>query len=1165
MGLGWGIDVGVASLGFAVLDLDEAGQPQEIVDGVAHVYDAPTGAVERRLFRSMRRQNQRRRRRLATLKAALVQNLGLDPGFDQVVPDDETVRKGHANGGLSRVRPRALGLEVALSPEDLGRALMHLARNRGRRLSRGLRDARPDDAPEPDPKAGTPQDVKKGRGAKKAKADPESPEGMAAAARRTQDLLAALGRELGQGEPATPGQWLRREEERGNPTRQSRHTPDTPVFTRRMMQDEARRLLEAQASFHPGLTAETRASLFGLIFHEETTDGPRVGKCRYRVRGPDGAIEDRLPLASDLFQTKRILEEIAHLVTLTDPITGTKEPLTLAQRDGLRDKALAGEDLTAAKVRAWLKLGRSAEAPVLGLEVAAGAAAKKAGKGRKTEARIAGHALAKAFREAGAHDLWHGASLAERDRLACLLRTVDDREELTEVLEGEFGLEAPVAAALAQARVPQGYSAAGATATRHIIEQMQAEVIPVSEAVRRAGLRDALGTPEEDRPPRTAPLPYYGEVLPEACMGGTGEPGDPPEKRFGRVPNPVVHVALNRLRVVANEFLKRYGPPDRIGLELARDMHKSIEEREAQEKENQARQKENDRRAEMLISQGLPATRDALKMMRLWEWQKHKCLYTGQEISLEDLGRGVVEVDHILPWAETMDDRMGNLALCLREVNAFKGKRAPHAAFYPRFPRGDGRDRDYAHLLKQVQEDRPGSLWRFEPDALERVRGQERFQERFLNDTRYVGKLARAYLARLVPRESDVLCLNGAITAQLRRQWGCSTLIREIMIDEGRLDPDLFAPQGDPPADEAARAEHAKALAERVRARGKIRWDDRHHLLDAIVAGCVTRSDVQRLQTLSARGVAGEDAATVLAGIRRGVGDAAPAGFCWRPDFSPRVKAFLTTLTPEQPTRVTRKPDHDPKGALHKQTQLGVICENPDRPGLFVTLARQEVAALGAPCKDRAAFQERLEERLGIGGPARAALAAAVKAGRPVWWGRQKATDPSDAPLAALGNLERANTQLQEALLAAWDRAAETLDDKGKPKSGPLLAREAVAEVLKQAKQYRFTRVEHQKVRVLRRNKDGRPCVSYVTGSNHALVCFKRLDGSPDLEVITTLDANDTRFVPTWRRLGGHLLFTLQQGDLVEMTPPSLRSDDEEENFWGGNAQFTGWPRFLET
>ena len=57
MAIGWGIDVGVGSIGLAVLELDDDGEPQRLIDGQARIFKAATGGAERRGHRSSRTDN----------------------------------------------------------------------------------------------------------------------------------------------------------------------------------------------------------------------------------------------------------------------------------------------------------------------------------------------------------------------------------------------------------------------------------------------------------------------------------------------------------------------------------------------------------------------------------------------------------------------------------------------------------------------------------------------------------------------------------------------------------------------------------------------------------------------------------------------------------------------------------------------------------------------------------------------------------------------------------------------------------------------------------------------------------------------------------------------------------------------------------------------------
>ena len=66
-----------------------------------------------------------------------------------------------------------------------------------------------------------------------------------------------------------------------------------------------------------------------------------------------------------------------------------------------------------------------------------------------------------------------------------------------------------------------------------------------------------------------------------------------PEKKYGKISNPTVHVALNQTRVVVNALIKEYGKPTQIAIELSRDLKNSVEKKaEIARKQNQ-RAKEN--------------------------------------------------------------------------------------------------------------------------------------------------------------------------------------------------------------------------------------------------------------------------------------------------------------------------------------------------------------------------------------------------------------------------------------------------------------------------------------------------------------------------------------------------------------------------------------------
>ncbi len=1083
MKVGWGIDVGVGSLGFAVIELDTANRPARLIDGVALFYPAPTGGAGRTRHKSMRTQYGRRADRVKALRAYLVRLLNLGPGFSDTP----------AGRSTERVPLRAKGLESRLKAGDLARAILHIAKNRGQRLTRGLRD---------DSKADAKQQEKSAR----------ERQSMAHTANTTKNELAALGERLGLDGPAHPSQLLMRKAGKRRTTRLKKDREGMPVFTRPMMQAELDALLETQQPYHEALTDMACEQLREMVFEEAEPKAPSIGKCRYGVRGADGEIETRLSRGSDLFQRKRIYEEVNNL-RLISSRTAAERPLDMAQRDRLAFLLLDGQDLTAAGVRTALGLRRGALADMTSLDIRR--------KGRKTAGELKGHPLAAAMSKADALEQWRGFDEERREKIASLVRTEDDRDILNTKLK-ELDLPPDAIQVLSDARLPAAHSAAGATATRKLLAELEAEVIPHDKAEQRAGLESL-----DQEPPSLDRLPYYGEVLQGWCIGGSGAPGDADEARLGRISNPVVHVALNQLRKTANDYLKLYGKPAQICIELARDLNRSAEERDNAEKENLKNRKENEAHIESLGAHKRKLKPEDLKRMRLHRMQGGECLYTGEPICMEHLFDGSVEIDHILPYATTGDDGIPNLALVFKEANQFKRKRPPFEAFS-----GGYKGKDYEHILKRAKL-RGGSVyWRFKEDAMKRYEDREEFQRRFLNDTRYIARMAARYLS-CVCKDPDngVVSLNGRITSDLRYLWGLHTVIRDIMVEEGRLDiGDILSPRD---------GETLEERQARLKRADKVRWDHRHHLLDAVVAACTTRSDVQRLQTLAARDTGNESAREILAQIRYTEPNFENIGICWQDGFRRTVKAFLEGWRPAEATdkppatAVVVKADHDPRGQLHEATNYGLICEVPGERDKYVARDHVSISEL----------EVKQIEKLGVPETAIRAVERAKEQGARFWWGGHD-------PVSSLRNnlapdLEKMRARLLELMQEAPPEALENARTaRGQQKARAEWAKKRY--IVETTGRRRFTRVQIVSLRVLKGPLDPgkRPRQANRTRGNDRLVYFVNGEGDRDIEVVSTLDANTPGFQERWRREGGRRLFVLRRNDLVEMAvdPKDLAS-----------------------
>lgn len=127
-----GLDLGIASVGFALVNTDE----NKIVKAGVHLFetaenpkDGSSLAAPRREARSKRRRNVRRRMRLNTVLNTLKKH-----GFQDVCNITETPSTQRLN--LNPWQLRTSGLERELSDLEFGIAVYHLAKHRGFRSSR---------------------------------------------------------------------------------------------------------------------------------------------------------------------------------------------------------------------------------------------------------------------------------------------------------------------------------------------------------------------------------------------------------------------------------------------------------------------------------------------------------------------------------------------------------------------------------------------------------------------------------------------------------------------------------------------------------------------------------------------------------------------------------------------------------------------------------------------------------------------------------------------------------------------------------------------------------------------------------------------------------------------------------------------------------------------
>lgn len=869
-----GIDLGTNSLGWAVLELrnvDGVLIPDGLEDCGVRIFsdgrspkDKQSNATKRREPRSARKNRDRYKCRRARLMRQLIR-FGL-------MPENETERKaleGGKGGSLINTDPwilRARGLNEEISPHQLGRALFHLHQRRGFKSNRKADKADSDKGKVKEAITRTKEQLAEA-GA--------STIGSLFGQQRLKTYLENQGRAKGQRKP----QPLARVRKSGEGAKwQYVYYP-----TRELVLDEFDQLWAKQITFHPNIsTEEARVALRDTIEWQHDLKPQPVGKCTLMPDYP------RAPKALPSAQRARIFQEVNNL--RITPTGKASYPLLKEERNVIATSLLRPTSKTAKRTFAQVrKLKGLSIYDRFNLE----SEKRKDLVGDETAARL--------MQKDRWGESWFDLDLTTQDEIVDRLLNEEEEQVLVEWLCTAHGLEREQAYRVADCPLSPGYGNLSKEALDKILPFLEADVTIYSDAVDQAGMHHSnFGTGEV----HDQGLPYYGYVLERSVAFGSGELDDPDEKRYGKVANPTVHVALNQVRVVVNDLIKRFGPPSQIVLELARDLPLSAKGKSELEATQRKNKSENEKRAKLLDELGRRNTYDNRMRLRLYEELEalgKRCVYTGEQIGIHDLFSSDVEIEHILPFSRTFDDGFNNKTLSMRKANRDKGNQTPHEAF------GHSPDEyNWEEIAKRAVEFSSSKSWRFGPDAMERFENFEGgFLARQLTDTQYISRLAKTYLESIYGgqrhkgSENNVWVINGRLTADLRHYWGLNSVLL---------------------GDNLPEAEAAK----------KNRDDNRHHAIDAIVVGCTDRSMLQKAAK-EAQENEREFPDRLLAGTP-------PPWETFRTDVENRVRKIV----------VSHKPDHGFQDAMHNDTAYGITKGKegePDKRGVRTVVTRKPLTS----------------------------------------------------------------------------------------------------------------------------------------------------------------------------------------------------------------------------
>lgn len=838
-----GLDLGPNSIGWALVEECSEEKSGKLIDMGVRVFteglDAFDTAKEssrnerRRVARGMRRQTARRRKRRQAITEALTA-VGL-------WPSSKAQREDWIQRNPYELRAKAVS-GTKLEPFEIGRTLLHLAKRRGF-LSNRKTDAAGKEA-----------------------------EGL------LHEIQENEAKRLQSGH-ATLGSWLNEKYQSLDHTnRQVDDHVRRRHLSRKQYQHEFDTIWNSQSKFHPNLIndrlrwgrlgptefpckptpknrqPESPLELFGiegLLFFQRKMYWPTevIGRCELEPK------KRRCPIADRRFQRCRIWQELNNLRYI-DPDNGKEFQLSVPQRKLLFTKLWETDKLDLSKLRKALGF----------LETV------KFNFERGERSFLKGNTTDAVARKTWGKDWNHLDEQLKDEIIEALTNPNLDDRELIQLATEKWNFDNEQISKLMKINLPSGYGSLSLKAIKKLLPHLEKGLTYSLQDESNSAIH-AAGYLRRDQIKRRIydflPSPQVERKTP-----------------IGDIPNPVVKRTLTEVRKLVNAIIREYGKPDEVHIEMARNLKIGAKKRKEITKENGDRAKKRESIADTLSEHGVTKSRESILRYQLWEEQNHQCLYSGKTISINQLlgEGGGVEIDHILPRSRTLDDSQTNKVLCFRDSNQAKGNRTPHEWLASSNPAQFDEIIQRANILL-----RSGKLpYTKYKKLLQKEVNTDEFVSRQLVDTAYITKVTGEYLRCLFESDQQILGLKGALTAELRWQWGLETILEQL--------PDS----------------PAWSTKDQLRPGQKNRADHRHHAIDAVVIALTNRS---RLQSLA-------KAMSDTTNQRQGELMEEPwQGF--RESIMERVSKVWVSH------RVERKVS----GALHEETQYG----KTDLPDWWVT------------------------------------------------------------------------------------------------------------------------------------------------------------------------------------------------------------------------------------
>jgi len=723
MSYGIGLDIGIASVGWAIVDLDQNENPMGIIDLGARIFDAAENpkdgaslALPRREARSARRRLRRHRHRMERIKRLLVSSgiisdVDLEHLFDGQLQDIYELR--------------AKALDYSVTNKEMARILLHLAQRRGFKSNRKAENS-----------------------------SKENGELLTAVSANTERMREKHYRTIGE---------MFYKDEVFATYKRNKGENYLSTVQRDMVEAEVHKIFDVQRTLgNNQFTKEFEDAYKGILLSQRAFDeGPggnspyggnqienMIGICTFEnVRQGKEKNEQRAAKSTFTFEYFNLLQKVNHLRLVVD---GKNIPLDDEQRGIIIKLAKTKADLKYSAVRK--ALGIADNILFAGLNYADNDVVEYEKK-QKFDVMKYYHQMRKALDkvEKGRIAKYNPEQL---DAIATILTKFkgDDRRR-----------ECFAAIGIDTKDVDQLLDITGVSKFGHLSIKALSKIIPYmekgalyNEACEAAGYdfrAHAGGTKDKL-------LPAYMEEMDD-------------------ITSPVARRAISQTIKVINAIIRKQGEsPIYINVELAREMSKNFKERGEITKKNEENRAANERLMEEIKTNfGVdnPTGLDLVKY-KLYKEQDGITPYSQQALDLSRLFEpGYVDVDHIVPYSISFDDGYVNKVLVLSSENREKGNRLPLVYLQEKFGQ-QAADNFEVWVTNNVKN------YRKRQKLLKKAITEEdinKFKERNLTDTKTIARFMLNYIRdylefapSLTDKKKRVTAVNGAVTAYMRKRWG---------------------------------------------------------------------------------------------------------------------------------------------------------------------------------------------------------------------------------------------------------------------------------------------------------------------------------------------------------------------------------------------------------